>query len=503
MTYQTTYGKGAIDDIARAPETPGTPLGATTPNQGQMVNFLLESVLELKTRLGEPTSPANGSALKRLSNLESGTWAPLDSPHFTGTVSGVTAAMVGLDNVNNTSDSNKPVSTAQQAALNSKANIASPTFTGTVSGITAGMVGAPSGSGTSTGTNTGDETQSSILSKLSIVSISGVNTGDETNASIKSKLDISTLSGSNTGDETATSIGTLISGATEKPTPIDADELSIWDSVSGLLKKWSVANFKTWLQSLLYGLGFPQCIFTNAIPFFLLPGDGGTNGLTFTGGGGGAFTLSEAPMANLLGGLSGRGCYGYLPANAGNSGCAAGWYYFIPSSDTAGTFYNDQYTGGQPQIVGSPTTFAGSPSGRITTPTSEITAISGINMTPFGNNGEAEWKIGTAGDSVSSNKFFRLRLGGTIALGNTPTTSPVSEMLLSLRNAGAQNIQVASRITASAVGGIGASNYSLNGNFTAIDLSGATTAIMMTMQLASNTGCMVLLSSSVTQKYRP
>ena len=206
MTYQTTYGKGAIDDIARAPETPGTPLGATTPNQGQMVNFLLESVLELKTRLGEPTSPANGSALKRLSNLESGTWAPLDSPHFTGTVSGVTAAMVGLDNVNNTSDSNKPVSTAQQAALNSKANIASPTFTGTVSGITAGMVGAPSGSGTSTGTNTGDETQSSILSKLSIVSISGVNTGDETNASIKSKLGISTLSGSNTGDETATSI---------------------------------------------------------------------------------------------------------------------------------------------------------------------------------------------------------------------------------------------------------------------------------------------------------
>lgn len=34
----------------------------------------------------------------------------------------------------------------------------SPTFTGTVSGITASMVGAPSGSGTSTGTNTGDQT---------------------------------------------------------------------------------------------------------------------------------------------------------------------------------------------------------------------------------------------------------------------------------------------------------------------------------------------------------
>jgi hypothetical protein len=54
------------------------------------------------------------------------------SPTFTGTVSGVTATHVGLGNVTNTSDANKPVSTAQQTALNLKANLASPTFTGTV-----------------------------------------------------------------------------------------------------------------------------------------------------------------------------------------------------------------------------------------------------------------------------------------------------------------------------------------------------------------------------------
>jgi hypothetical protein len=58
--------------------------------------------------------------------------APLASPTFTGTVSGVTATMVGLGNVTNTSDANKPVSTAQQTALDLKANLASPTFTGTV-----------------------------------------------------------------------------------------------------------------------------------------------------------------------------------------------------------------------------------------------------------------------------------------------------------------------------------------------------------------------------------
>lgn len=49
----------------------------------------------------------------------------------------VTKTDVGLGNVDNTSDANKPVSTAQQTALNLKANIASPTFTGTPKSTTA------------------------------------------------------------------------------------------------------------------------------------------------------------------------------------------------------------------------------------------------------------------------------------------------------------------------------------------------------------------------------
>ena len=65
----------------------------------------------------------------------------ITNPTFTGTVQGITASMVGLGNVSNTSDAGKPVSTAQQTALDLKANLASPTFTGTVNGITASMVG--------------------------------------------------------------------------------------------------------------------------------------------------------------------------------------------------------------------------------------------------------------------------------------------------------------------------------------------------------------------------
>ena len=61
--------------------------------------------------------------------------APIASPTFTGTVSGVTKSHVGLANVDNTSDANKPVSTATQTALDLKAALAGPSFTGTTSAV--------------------------------------------------------------------------------------------------------------------------------------------------------------------------------------------------------------------------------------------------------------------------------------------------------------------------------------------------------------------------------
>jgi hypothetical protein len=63
--------------------------------------------------------------------------APTASPTFTGTVSGVTKAHVGLGNVDNTSDTSKPVSTATQTALDLKAPLASPDLTGVPTAPTA------------------------------------------------------------------------------------------------------------------------------------------------------------------------------------------------------------------------------------------------------------------------------------------------------------------------------------------------------------------------------
>ena len=308
-------------------------------------------------------------------------------------------------------------------------------------------------------------------------------------------LSVSDVSGAQA--ETASSIGSLIDGASEKSVIATGDKIALSDSAASGILKWGSTGD---LMQALYLLGMPMTVFQTAIPFFLLPGDGGTNGLTFTGGGGGAFTLSAAPLENLLGGLSGKGCYGYLQANAGGSGCAAGWYYFIPSSDTAGTFYANTYTGGQPQLVGSPTTFAGSPSGRITTPTSEVTAISGINLTPLGNNGEAELKLLLAGDTASGNKIFKIRLGGTASLSSVSSSNPQEERLMTLRNAGSQSSQILSQSTRGT--GVAGNTIATSG-FTSIDLSGPTTAITMCMQLTANTGCMCYLASALTQKYRP
>lgn len=58
--------------------------------------------------------------------------APTADPTFTGTVSGIDKTMVGLSNVDNTSDADKPVSTATQTALDAKAALSGASFTGNV-----------------------------------------------------------------------------------------------------------------------------------------------------------------------------------------------------------------------------------------------------------------------------------------------------------------------------------------------------------------------------------
>ena len=113
----------SYDDLASANIDTTTKLvvltGATKVNSNlPVVNFIEDTLTS--TSVVKPLSAKQGKVLQD-------TKAPIANPTFTGAVNGITKSMVGLSNVDNTSDANKPISTAQAAGLAPKAN---PTFTG-------------------------------------------------------------------------------------------------------------------------------------------------------------------------------------------------------------------------------------------------------------------------------------------------------------------------------------------------------------------------------------
>lgn len=110
---------------------------------------------EIASLAGISTSETIQSQIDNLQD-DVDTKAPLESPTFTGTVSGITSAMVGLANVDNTSDLDKPVSTATQSALDLKANISGQVFTGDIEAPNLVITGDLLVQGTTTSINTKD-----------------------------------------------------------------------------------------------------------------------------------------------------------------------------------------------------------------------------------------------------------------------------------------------------------------------------------------------------------
>jgi hypothetical protein len=93
------------------PET--TSIGNVDATEISYVNGVTSGIqAQIDTKLATSTA---ASTYETISNVA--LKAPLADPTFTGTVSGVTKAHVGLGNVDNTADSDKPVSTAQSAAI--------------------------------------------------------------------------------------------------------------------------------------------------------------------------------------------------------------------------------------------------------------------------------------------------------------------------------------------------------------------------------------------------
>jgi len=223
------------------------------------------------------------------------------------------------------------------------------------------------------------------------------------------------------------------------------------------------------------------------IPFLIPPGDGGANGLSFSGTNG-AFTLSAAILAST--GATLAGCYAYFSANFGGSTRPAGWYWTVFSSDTAGTVYADMYTSGIPRRIASPTPISENLTGRITSTTNEVTAISGIILPAgsLGKNGSLEMKAHLSG-STGGTKTFRVRDSeASIQLFNySATTSPVSEIFGELVCFDSDTIKAYHRVW----GSVSASSY--GAALSNIDTS-ISRVLSVSLQASTTTAAPILMS---------
>lgn len=100
--------------------------------------------------------PAGGAALQLVRKDAAGTGTEWVTPM---------KSIVGLGSVDDTADADKPVSAAQQAALDGKASTSSPAFSGTVTGVSKAMVGLGSAD------DTADEDKP--LSAASVAALAG------------------------------------------------------------------------------------------------------------------------------------------------------------------------------------------------------------------------------------------------------------------------------------------------------------------------------------------
>ena len=204
------------------------PLGliAGTYTDGKVCSYTSSgTVLNCTTTVsGSNTGDQDLSGYLTTANASS-TYVPqtttVNAHALSGNVS-VTASDVGLGNVTNTSDANKPVSTAQQTALDLKANIASPTFTGTVGGVTKAMVGLGSvvNSDTTTTANITDSTNKRFITDAQ-------------------QTVLGNTSGTNSGDQTT------VSGNAGTVTTVTATNLDNVFSTTGLLKRTGAATYST------------------------------------------------------------------------------------------------------------------------------------------------------------------------------------------------------------------------------------------------------------------
>jgi hypothetical protein len=147
------------------------------------------------------------------------------------------------------------------------------------------------------------------------------------------------------------------------------------------------------------------------------------------------------------------GQYMYYPANAIAAGVAAGFYYTVMSSNTAGTVYNNKYTIGTPKIPDSLTDFSTVGPGAYTQTTGADIPCQNFVIPGglLGKYGAIKWRTFFTWSNSGNNKILKVLFGAGTAFSITVTTSSNLDVEKFIVNAGAVNSQFTHNIS-----GIGA-----------------------------------------------
>lgn len=137
-------------------------------------------------------------------------------------------------------------------------------------------------------------------------------------------------------------------------------------------------------------------------------------------------------------------CYLYFPANAIVAGSAAGLYFTQMTSTTAGTVFNNTYTSGTPLIPASPTPFVTTGPGAYVQSTSALTVFTyTVQAGVMSLNGELIIEPAIQYPNSATSKTITISLAGTSLYSRARTTSRSDAPLISLRNRGVANRQIA------------------------------------------------------------
>jgi hypothetical protein len=201
---------GYLDGVTSAIQTQfGNKQDKVTDVSDTEIGYLNGVTSAIQTQIDAKAPSATAVTLTGTETLTNKT---LTSPVI-NTPTGITKTDVGLANVDNTTDANKPVSSATQTALDLKAPKAAPTFTGTLTAADVTISGNLTVSGTTTTVNTTNFTTSDPVIYL----------GDGNNANL---VDIGFVGSYNDGTyahqglvkDSSDSKWKLFKGVTDEPT---------------------------------------------------------------------------------------------------------------------------------------------------------------------------------------------------------------------------------------------------------------------------------------------